>query len=84
MPSCAQSTDGDERPCPRSNYGDIVPGALTRASLSQLIAGTAYDHVSRFERSEDLNQLAIRLAPAHIHPFRNAVANANRRRFARS
>jgi hypothetical protein len=28
VPSCAQSTDGDERPCPRSNYGDIVPGVF--------------------------------------------------------
>jgi hypothetical protein len=27
--SCAQSSDGDERRYPRSNYGDIVPGMFT-------------------------------------------------------
>ena len=38
MPSCAQSTDGDERPCPRSNYGDIVPGVLSPAiDIFQLV-----------------------------------------------
>jgi hypothetical protein len=28
VPSCAQSSDADECPCARSNYGDIVPGVF--------------------------------------------------------
>jgi hypothetical protein len=57
VPSCAQSTYGDERPCRRSNYGDIVPDVLVadRRNLMEMRYGTQANPVPIAEGPDHRN-----------------------------